>query len=974
MEVDDGQRVDVKTRAPAQVLNSLWETVELRIPAHTRIGPANHHTKYFDLVVDPRSPKRELLEEEISGTNHACSLCHESRSSKCPGHRIGMRIPFYIIQPEFAKIFAKFINSLCINAQIESENCIHFYGCGMPRSSTCVRSTLSKRLATTNSKCKSCEAERNGPYTQCKFTAGSKETIREVPNGSLFYICGKNVARVSLNALLEFLSLPHIHDNIQRAHELYGTNFDLRSMVTDILYVTPFQLRPTLDGRQHYETLMYQKIFSTCREFGLCDDVELAASSSRAGVLYSLIAQLMASHAKTPETETQFQRLKGKHGLIRQFVAGAHSWNEGRGVVIPSLANFGEFVISRYYQSLLVMETVTQYNMGRLNLLADERMLVWIKRYGAINETRFRFGQALSIGDVVYRNIVTGDVGIANRQPTLHRLALAGHHLKFTNAPVVALNKSETTPLNADFDGDEMTVHVALTPEARIELQSHAHVVNCVHESGGPAMSIVFHELAIMMILSIKSIEKIPNAAKYLAAFTSSKDLERRIESYPWRRQYAKRHIFVSAETSARAVLIKHFDDWSVLATRLKTLILASRTSTDSSKNIVETTRNMVRTLQLSELHATVSKEVTYPLGADNVLIETYGDAISLLFPEGFTYRAKGAEIVRGVYVSGEFKSSNIGLAAGSIVHMIYPSKRAALFINDVQRICEVYMNSHGTTFDVRDMVYSDEYYNEIARMVSSTREELEKALQRRAAAISSMERDQIEKKITLLTTASTGHIMKTIEQSTKKLSTLIKDLNDRGIVGQERYNALQALRDDRIKNVFEIMYTSGCRGSTRTAVQMSMMLGSQYVGGVRADPSKMPWIDNPHAFPGSDGRRKQTPLSNGIVESSLIMGLTPSQYILHSDPVRFQIIRGKLDVGATGYISKQMSTVLSFNTTKDDMKVIYGTCVVAHAMGGWITPTSLLLGKYKGHGAASMVDMGTLVEETAYLFDKARR
>lgn len=980
---------DVKVRAPLQVLNSLWETGELRVPAYTRIGPANHHANYFDLVLDPRKDGRDALKGEIEGTNHTCSLCHESRASKCPGHRIGMILPFYIIQPEFANHFAKFLDSICLNVRLvgglRGDGSIEFVGCGMPRSSTCVRTTLAKRFAKTINKCKHCGAERAGSCTEYRFTVANAK--QKVAPGMLYYMYGgrEKLLRVNITALLDYLTSPEIYENVGAAHELYGTHFDLCAMVTNILYVTPYQLRPTMNGRQHYETEMYLKIFSQCQTIGVSANPETAALTSEAIKLCESIGHLMSKHAKTPDSETQFQRLKGKYGLIRQYVTGAHSWNEGRGVVIPSPANFGEFVISRYYQSLLVMETVNRYNIGRLNLLADDKMIVWIKRIGSTSEVRFRHGSTLSIGDTVYRNVITGDVVIANRQPTLHRLALMGRNVKFTNEPVVALNRSETTPLNADHDGDDMTVFVALTPGARVELQSHAHALNCVHESGGPAMSVVFHELAIMMIFSIRAIERVPNPEAYLPKYTASIDLQRRIESYPTRRQYAKRHIFMLSEAKTRAIIEKFNDEFRALIADARKRADALRTEETFEETFEESSRIIDRAIVMKcmgdthrlyakcENHVTVSREVLYPLGDDNELLGTYGDVISLLFPESFSYKAGGIEIVNGVYISGEFRSSNIGLAAGSIVHVMHPSKRAALFINDVQRICDVYMETHGTTFDVRDMVYSDEYYNQIAKIVSSAREELEKALQRRASAISTMEREQIERKILLLTTASTGHIMKTIEQSGEKLKNLLADLDNAGIVGAERFDALQSMRDERIKNVFAIMYTSGCRGSTRTAVQMSMMLGPQYVGSTRADPSKMPWIHNPKAFPGSDGKPHQTALANGVIESSLIMGLTPEQYILHSDPTRYSIIRGKLDVGATGYISKLISTVYSFANTKNDMKLIYGTAVVGHAMGGWITPTSLMLGSYNGHGSASPIHIDSLVAETTYAFEKMR-
>lgn len=66
----------------------------------------------------------------------------------------------------------------------------------------------------------------------------------------------------------------------------------------------------------------------------------------------------------------------------------------------------------------------------------------------------------LSIGDVVERHIINGDVVLFNRQPTLHRMSMMGHRVRVLNYNTFRLNLSCTTPYNADFDGDEMNLHV----------------------------------------------------------------------------------------------------------------------------------------------------------------------------------------------------------------------------------------------------------------------------------------------------------------------------------------------------------------------------------------------------------------------------------------------------------------------------------------------------------------------------------
>jgi len=53
-----------------------------------------------------------------------------------------------------------------------------------------------------------------------------------------------------------------------------------------------------------------------------------------------------------------------------------------------------------------------------------------------------------------------GDFVLFNRQPTLHKMSMMGHRVKILPGSSFRLNLSVTTPYNADFDGDEMNMHV----------------------------------------------------------------------------------------------------------------------------------------------------------------------------------------------------------------------------------------------------------------------------------------------------------------------------------------------------------------------------------------------------------------------------------------------------------------------------------------------------------------------------------
>jgi DNA-directed RNA polymerase II subunit RPB1 len=64
------------------------------------------------------------------------------------------------------------------------------------------------------------------------------------------------------------------------------------------------------------------------------------------------------------------------------------------------------------------------------------------------------------VGDTVIRHIQNGDWVIFNRQPSLHKMSMMAHRVRILEGLTFRLNISATTPYNADFDGDEMNMHV----------------------------------------------------------------------------------------------------------------------------------------------------------------------------------------------------------------------------------------------------------------------------------------------------------------------------------------------------------------------------------------------------------------------------------------------------------------------------------------------------------------------------------
>jgi DNA-directed RNA polymerase II subunit RPB1 len=99
----------------------------------------------------------------------------------------------------------------------------------------------------------------------------------------------------------------------------------------------------------------------------------------------------------------------------------------------------------------------------------------------------------LEFGYKVERHLQDGDVVLFNRQPSLHKMSIMGHRIKIMPYSTFRLNLSVTSPYNADFDGDEMNMHVPQTFETRAEVTELMMVPKCIvsPQSNRPVMGIV---------------------------------------------------------------------------------------------------------------------------------------------------------------------------------------------------------------------------------------------------------------------------------------------------------------------------------------------------------------------------------------------------------------------------------------------------------------------------------------------------
>nr|XP_023022188.1 DNA-directed RNA polymerase III subunit RPC1 [Leptinotarsa decemlineata] len=176
------------------------------------------------------------------------------------------------------------------------------------------------------------------------------------------------------------------------------------------------------------------------------------------------------------------QRLKGKQGRFRGNLSGKRVDFSSRTVISPdpNLEIDQVGVPQQIAKILTFSERVFQGNIDVLRKLIINGPDKWpganyvqqkngqfkkFLRYG----NREKLAQELRLGDTVERHLHDGDIVLFNRQPSLHKLSIMAHKAKIHKHKTFRFNECVCNPYNADFDGDEMNLHLPQTEEAKAE-------------------------------------------------------------------------------------------------------------------------------------------------------------------------------------------------------------------------------------------------------------------------------------------------------------------------------------------------------------------------------------------------------------------------------------------------------------------------------------------------------------------------
>ena len=291
-------------------------------------------------------------------------------------------------------------------------------------------------------------------------------------------------------------------------------------MIIQNLAVCPPQVRPSVAvdsslRSQDDLTHQYNEILKRNKELSKESNARGSTTtmSSTFDLLQFSVATLMnndlssaRAHKKSGQPiKAIYARLKGKEGRVRGNLMGKRVDFSARSVISPDpnldVDELG--VPLSIAMNLTFPETVTDLNIDKLRKLVNNGPEKWpgakriISSDGkTIIDLRYcknTTDEHLETGYVVERHMQNGDFVIFNRQPSLHKMSMMGHRVHILPYSTFRLNLSVTTPYNADFDGDEMNMHLPQSLETKAEIMNIMHVPKQIvsPQSNRPVMGIV---------------------------------------------------------------------------------------------------------------------------------------------------------------------------------------------------------------------------------------------------------------------------------------------------------------------------------------------------------------------------------------------------------------------------------------------------------------------------------------------------
>jgi len=388
---------------------------------------------------------------------------------------------------------------------------------------------------------------------------------------------------------------------------------------------------------------------------------------------------------------TLAQRLSGKEGRVRGNLMGKRVDFTARTVITadPNLSVDQVGVPVDIAMNLTIPEVVNKYNIKRLQRLVNNGPKIHpgakyvIKSNGAKLDLRYARKVILENSWLVERHLDNDDVVMFNRQPSLHKMSIMGHRVRVQNFFTFRLNLSATSPYNADFDGDEMNLHVPQGIQARAEIESMMMVDKLIvsPQSNKPVMGIVQDSLLAAALMT-------------------------------------KRGIVMNKEELVQSLMWN--DEWK---------------GDIPHPAIFKPVKNKDGRVSSVDAYWT-GKQLFSTIIPDDIQLDKYSNG----HPdeekvEDLTPNDTWVNIVNGELLSGITDKRILGTSQGGLVHVVFndigPSAARKL-LNNIQKVCNHWMSNNSFTVGVEDSIADHSTLNKVSDILKNVKTDVDNIIEKR--------------------------------------------------------------------------------------------------------------------------------------------------------------------------------------------------------------------------------------------------
>jgi DNA-directed RNA polymerase subunit A' len=450
--------------------------------------------------------------------NLRCRTCG-GRVNECPGHFGIIELAMPVIHVGYAKEIKRLLQTTC-------------RACGrMLPDAPSSRGEIVTDEEGAPTSVREPKEERSCPHcheVQQRIVLDKPTTFREN---------GHKITPKEVRARLE-----RIPDDDVRALQLNPRFGRPEWMVLTVLPVPPVQVRPsiTLDSGERSEDDLTHKLVDVLRiNQRLRENRDMGAPQLVVEDLWELLQYHVttyfdnqtsgippARHRSGRPLKTLAQRLKGKDGRFRSNLSGKRVNFSARTVISPDpLLSINEVGIPiEVARALTVPLEVTLHNQevakelvrrgpspppkdGGYQCGANYLVREDGQRIKVMDKNAEACGELVQPGCIVERQLIDGDIVLFNRQPSLHRMSMMAHFVRILPHKTFRFNLCDCPPYNADFDGDEMNLHVLQSQEARAEakvlMKVEEHILSPRY--GGPIIGMLHDHITAAFLLTYQN-------------------------------------------------------------------------------------------------------------------------------------------------------------------------------------------------------------------------------------------------------------------------------------------------------------------------------------------------------------------------------------------------------------------------------------------------------------------------------------